>query len=379
MFAWGFRVRIERQFKPQQPEPETQGATLAYEKYKKEFLKAVRSIPRPQIDFRVTVTLKNEGTFAVDDFSRVVMDHKRVILRGQAGGGKSVFLARLSEAMANSAIIPLFLDLKRWKKDYTEDITENQKDYPHLFDKKLDVLLKVSVAELSLGFHKKLPTDLPRVVLVDGLNEVYGEEAIRQILGVVDEYVRQYAPNAFALVADRDIPRGFLGPQWTVAKIDLLDSKEVQQQIDTKFGAETYSHLPQADKELLRTPYFLDSALSSKSPRLGSRATSIERFFLNQLAIRETDLDRLGKLAFEFYRDYQSPSFEADKLKAQVSEDVWRKLSGALKEPVDGFTQFDHQLKHDYLVSRHLAKDEKLWEPCSFDWRPSNRTPMTHY
>jgi hypothetical protein len=367
MFAWGFRDRIQEGLKPPQPERESQGATLAYETYRKEFLKAIRSTPRPQIDFGVTATLQNRATFTVDDFTRVVIEHKRVILRGQAGGGKSVFLAKLSESMANGAIIPLFLDLKRWNKDYSEAMNAIQKDDLGTFEKRLDLLLRVSVAELSLGFHKKLPSDLARVVLVDGLNEVYGEEAIRQILGVVDEYVRQYGPNACALVADREVPRAFLGTRWITARIDLLDSNEVQRHIDTKFGVGTYSHLPKADRDLLRTPYFLDSALLNKSPRLGSRAASIERFFINQLGIRGADLDTLGKLAFEIYRDYQSPSFEAEKLKSQVTDEIWRKLSGALKEPIEGFTQFDHQLKHDYLVSRHLAKDEKLWEPRSFD------------
>ncbi len=366
VLVWGFKGRIDGLLRPRRTESGFQGSASAWETYKKDFLRTIRPTSKTQIDFRVSITLKGEGPFAVDAFSKVATDHRRIILRGPAGGGKSVFLVKLSVAMANSGVLPIFLDLKRWKKEYTAGLNAIQGDAPDIFDKRLDVLLRVSVVDLTLDYHKKLPTDLRKVVFVDGLNEVYGEETIRQIVEVVDEYVRRYVPNASAIVADREVPRAFLGSSWEEAKIGLIDAEEVQQQIDT-LGTGTYSRLLQADKELLRTPYFLDSALVNNSPELGSRVTSIENYLVQQLRLNDDELNTLGRVAFEIYRDYQSPTFEADRVKQEVGDQIWQKLTGALKFPVKGLAQFDHQLKHDYLVSRHLARDDRLWDPRSFD------------
>jgi nucleoside phosphorylase len=338
----------------------------AYEDYLKIFSRTVQSIPIPEVDFKVTAAVQ-DVSYGIEDLIKVTMDAGRVTLRAPAGGGKSVVLAKLSRIIANTGgIIPLFLKAGRWNKEFTE-YYEEIKDYPQLFNKKLELLLKLSVADLPMSLHEKLPSNLERIVIVDGLNEVYGEEPIRQILDIVDQYVRENAPHASALVADRTAPRGFLGSEWKIAKISLLENNEVRSQIDTRIGAGAYSPLPQADKDLLRIPYFLNLALTSKSPILGSRAKSIGRFFAEQLGLDVQELDTVAKLAFEIYRDNKSPSFELEKVKELTGLKLWPKLSGALAEPVDGFIQFDHQLKHDYLVSRYLAQNPSLWGPPSFD------------
>ena len=336
----------------------TRPLTEQYE-YRKAFETALQGFPEPPVRFELTFSFGAEKGIPIKSLLDITEKHKRVILRGRAGSGKSMILGTLARALINRDTVPILLNLKNWKKEYSSKLTSLEEPYD-----KLDVLLRVSITDLNLRMLSALST---KFIFVDGLNEVYGEDAVREILNTLDEYVRREAPRAYVLVTDRLTPRGFLGSSWVVAELDALDSTEARKRIESKFGKRIYDNLPENDKELLEIAYFLDSALKSDTPRLGSKASSIRSFFTSQIRVEESTLDHVAQLAFNMYKKYQSSSFDAEEFKKEIGEETWAKLLGVINEPVKGMTQFDHQLKHDYLASRHLAKNEDLWEPSSFD------------
>jgi len=341
--------------------------TSASVQYMKDLERALKRFPVPSVEFGLTYESDQKQRVPVESLIEMTADAKRVILRGRAGGGKSVVFGKLSRILINKGFVPIFLDLKSWKKEYLSDLIRQEG-----FDGKLDVLLRTSIADLNLGMLDAFSPKLVKFVLVDGLNEVYGLDAVREILNVLSEYVRVGAPNACVLVADRLMPRPYIGSGWKKVELNYLGSDEVQKQIDATFGAGSYKNLPVNDQDLLRIPYFLNSALSpsSDSPYLGSRASSIQSFFASQMGFSESTLDCLARSAFEAYENNQSTSFVADEFAEKIDTDIWETLLSAgivRREEGKRAAQFDHQLKHDYLASRWLVQNKDLWQPASFD------------
>lgn len=354
--------------------PKLTKARLKHERYRVSLKRKLQTaFPKPSVEFGLTLKFKSEPNrrMLVESLTEEAKNRTRLILRGPAGSGKSIILGKLAKILADSNIMPVFLNLKDWKMEYSKVLSDSSEwvSNPQTFDRVLDVLLRVSITDLNLNMLKNFLPQSTIFILVDGLNEVYGGETVRQILDILDEYVRKQAPNTCVLVTDRLFPHRFLGAQWEVVELGLLDAKEVQRYIDTTFGKGTYNSLPETDKRLLEIPYFLDHILKSHSPHLGSVTKAIKSFFTEQIGFDEPMLNRLSKSAFNMYKDYQSPSFNAEKFKQEIGEEIWARLLGAgvVKKMVNDHAQFDHQLKHDYLASKYLVQDEERWEWTSFD------------
>ncbi len=339
----------------------------AHDQYAEAFGRALEvEYPQPKVQFGLTVTAARDKTSPAESLAQSTKGTKRVILRGPAGGGKSMVLGRVARSIAAQDVIPIILKLKDWGKDDSKNLTKLESDD---FNRRLDLLLRVSIVDLNYAMLADFPKN--KLMMVDGLNEVSGEEIARQIVAVLDEYVRRTAPHATALVTDRLIQRPFLGHTWQVAELDPLDPDEVRQHIE-QFGIGAYDSLPETDRRLLEIPYFLEYALERESPHLGSAAKAIESFFSRQMKFEE-DMDALEALAeasFKAYKNDKSLSFNAQAFQQHMSSNTWWQrllAAGVLKESVEGQAEFDHQLKHDYLASRYLARHQESWNWTSFD------------
>jgi len=344
----------------------TQVATgFTDEQYKRQFERALqKSFPVPSVEFALALESDQKQKMPIQSLIEFTMNAKRVILRGPAGGGKSVIFGNLSKLLLGNNFVPIFLNLKNWRDEYSEELKRHE-----TFEMKVQTLLKASIADLNIEMLNAFSSGLMKFIFVDGLNEVYGLGATREILDILDEYVRLNALGACVLVADRLAPRPYIGPSWEKVTLDYLNSSEVRRQIESKFGKRSYEDLPEIDRELLRTPYFLNQALASNSPFVGSRASAIRSFFTSQMGFDDSTLDSLARSAFSAYKNYRSSSFEAEQFRNEIGKDAWENLvhAGVIREQTNGIAQFDHQLKHDYLASRWLAKNEQLWQPVSFD------------
>jgi nucleoside phosphorylase len=335
----------------------------AYELYKKDFQEAIDRFTKPVTEFQLTCMIDGQST-GMGALAQRTMEARRLLLRGQAGGGKSVALSKLAKTLAGGEVVPVLLNLKTWKAQLDDELSRIEDS-----EKAFDLLLRVSIADLNVEMLGKLPDELPRFVMVDGLNEVYGETATK-ILNVLDEYIRLQVPRTCCvLVTDRLVPERTIGPRWKIVELGLIKNEEVEDRIDSKFGAGTYQNLSSSDKTILELPYFLDYAIASKSLLLGTKASAVGSFFKEQLGLKDEILDGIAKAAFEMYMRYHSLSFERDKFKEQVGSETFEKLlkDGVIVKSDDRFAHFDHQLKHDYLASRYLARNKDRWDIDSFD------------
>ena len=117
---------------------------------------------------------------------------------------------KLAGSLLNSEFIPVFVSLKNWPP-------ANGSIFMHAEDNKkaLDALLRAAIADLNVEMLDSFPSNMPRFMIVDGLNEVYRETATR-ILDVLDEFVRMETPRpSCVLVSDRADPERNLGSRWT--------------------------------------------------------------------------------------------------------------------------------------------------------------------
>lgn len=341
-----------------------------YREYRKRFKEALEAhLPEFLNDFGSSFALEGEEAVAGDLLEEKTRAAKRLILRGYAGGGKSALLGKCARQILDKQhFVPVVINLKKWTQDdatLLSDAIEQQKD----LDEKLSLLFRVSITDLNPTMLDRLPDAWEKLVMVDGLNEVYGREATREILDLLDDYVRLKGPFVYVVVTDRMAHREARSTAWKLAQLNLLSLDEVQQRV----GKQAWKQLSDADKELLRIPYYLAYALKSGATKLGSASKVHESFFRDsffphQGTADEAGLERLAKAAFEAYQDYKSPSFGFEKFHDEIGEEIWQKLvESAVVIVSENDARFDHQLKHDYLASRHLAHHEELWDSRSFD------------
>lgn len=340
-----------------------------YREYRQRFKDALqKELPAPSLDFGPTFAMEGESAVSVDSLVDKTKLMKRLILRGYAGGGKSAILRKCANRLLDEHFVPVIINLKKWTLEDSESLNAAF-DQNKNVEEKFDFLLKVSITDLNQKMLDSFPEQFHKFIMVDGLNEVYGRNTTHEILALLDDYVRAKAPFLYVIVTDRLVQREAVPPEWKTAELLLLGLDEVHKQV----GDTVWGRLSGSDKELLRVPYYLDYALKSGSTKLGSAAKTHESFFKDsffkkQNKFDEAGLNQLAKAAFEAYREYKSPSFRAERFRSEIGDTLWGDLleSGVVIVS-DNDARFDHQLKHDYLASRHLASHEDLWNSTAFD------------
>jgi hypothetical protein len=340
-------------------------ASPATTTYYSDLLRALdRDFPLPLVEFGLTLAAPDGRRLAAADLIVEAKRAKRIVIRASAGAGKSMVAGRLARVVPDTGFLPVVLNLKNWQKDrHSVELLKPDVDV----QRRLSLLFEVSIVDLPLARYEELAREQPALIIVDGLNEVAGEETVRKVVEVLDQHVRETAPRTAVLVADRAGSRAVFEHKWEFVTLNPLALAEVNERIDDAFGHASFAALNQREQTLLQRPFFLKRALDSPSPHLGSAAKALESFFSDQLNIRDAVLDNLAEAAFGIYRDQQSSSFKPDTFRTKVGEPVWHQLTDAsvIKEIATGLAQFDHQLQHDYLASRHVATGR--WDTEAFD------------
>lgn len=318
-------------------------------------------------EFTLTFSTPETASASVTDIGSLVEQKKRVLLRGYAGGGKSVMLRNYALDALDQGHIPILLDLKAWNEDYSVEL-ENLIKQGRDNDPRFEVIFRVCVTDINKEMIDSFPS-LPQVLMVDGLNEVFGQNASKYIIDVLDEYVRVNAQRASVLVTDRKTQRDVNTTRWVIADLDLLSITEVEKDIVGAFGQHAFDALSEQDRKLLSIPYYLNIALKGGSPQLGSAAKAIELYFSNQVRLEEQELKNVSDATFNVLRVQRSSSFNVHDFGKDVPESTINKLAeaGAIKISGDGSVQFEHQLHQDYLVSRYLVAHPDEWNAASFD------------
>jgi hypothetical protein len=313
-----------------------------------------------------------------ESLTTLLRSERRIYLRGAAGSGKSRLLVRLARELFSHSQIPIFINLKSWTSTHTEDLLARP---PRPAKERFDALLRCALVDMTVEELDALQPTLQRVILADGLNEVYGG-ARSAIVSALDNWVRsQGGVEPAVVISDRlNYETSIFDVKWAYYEVQALSTEDVREQIDFYLkNADAYSRLSVVDQELLRSPYFLESVLRSGKLALGSAAGALEAFFTQELNLSEKLLAELAQAGFTAMRQNRSLSFPKSSMQ-ELSGGLLDKLladgvliidtkraTGNPLDPPQEILHFDHQLKHDYLSALVLARDEKKWDHETFD------------
>jgi hypothetical protein len=343
-----------------------------YQKYVTDLLSDLanpkKGLPIPDKSFHLTFSSEGSQKQDVDLLADFILKNTRVLLLGNAGGGKSGIVRKCAEKLIESNEFPIVLNFKRWKEKINEADRGRLIDADTSYTDKFDILCKTAVTDTDLGRIEKLPK---QIILADALNEIYDSQDVQNIILILDEYVRKNAAHDVCVLITDRAKQSYYDSDWLVADLNLLELKDVRDNIIERFDENSFNELTDSERELLRTPFFLNIALDkqSASPRLGSAADAINNYFLNNLKVSADELNKLAEAAFEAYRSEHAVSFSIEKFRGKSGETAFNKLveANVIIATDDHTAKFDHQLKHDFLASKYLADNQKVWAWDAFD------------
>jgi predicted alpha/beta hydrolase family esterase len=327
----------------------------------------------PRFDLRVSLGHSYEDVISGRVFeqsltpSRVLQcnDLRRILIHAAGGSGKTAIMCAMSEEAVKNGQVVFFLDLKTWS---TGETLSESFDIHDLVD-------SFSVAGSFSDFHKALQTETDVVLLVDGLNEVYGPIS-ETILKIIDKLIRDYR-RLRVIVADRMNPHADI--RFIRGTVDPLAETEILRllQGEAKLPEE------QAERQLLSIPFFLDLQLqlwknigkSSSSPHsVLARAEMFHRYFIESAKLKQADLPPLAEAAFKAYAKYSGRLFEDAWWTEHTPPGVADHLEkvGIVIKTVTAAggrkSMFRHQLIHDFLVGYYTANlGEEHWGSEVFD------------
>lgn len=277
----------------------------------------------------------------------------RAIISADAGSGKTWLLARLMElVLQDERALPVLIRLR----DLDIDPAQSQGD--------IDVILRHMLAVSRPDLRFRLRDDsssVPVFLFVDGLNEI-SRPAADPVIDAIDELARRY-PFLTAIAADRLVRRPIDLERWQLAKLLRLSDGEVRR-IWTESPASV--DLP-LDIGILNRPFFLNAALGNHIAG-GTEAATISAYFGAVVSASPAELDDLGRVAYEAYREFAGRNMPEEFLRDQISSDLsYRLQTGGAVRTAAGQSWFTHHLLHDFLAARHLSSRPEMWGPTAFD------------
>lgn len=275
---------------------------------------------------------------------------RRVVLEGDGGSGKSQFLAALADLLVVEGWVPVWVDLSGWSELDTQQLQDTDLDAAeillrHAADSSID-LSRAYLREIDDGV-------LPFAFIVDALNEVgeprdsISEHPRVTILRTMSEILRLDYPNRSVAVL---ATRGGSVPdyqQWTRLQLAPIDSEVVESTLANAgimYDSETVDG---RTAELLKSPFFLNFAIESKSIDFDSIYTALSKRIGEPSQV-------LGKLALLMYTDFRTTSLEWSAIDstsdALEDEDREWLLDSA------GSLRFRHQLVQDFFAASAAAE-----------------------
>ncbi|MET9199587.1 trypsin-like peptidase domain-containing protein [Gordonia sp. NPDC003585] len=301
-------------------------------------------------EFPLTIHIDDDNA----EWSRILSatrEHRRIVLTGQAGAGKTALLRNLvrDEALEQ---VPFLIDLKRWTPRKSSEISKI--DFKNNTTAAIDVLFSVAVGDVGAMSLERATESGLALIMVDGLNEVEPKIADR-IIDILDHHVRNNQ-RASALVTDREITPRY--ESWTASSVNPIDRIVVSRYVDERFESGTYLNLSDDVRALLSVPFFLTLALKGDTPELGTRESALNLFFTEQVNLNHDQLDRVAQCALDVYLSSRSRSFTREEFKKKGTKRDWGLLTKAgVVVSNDGEWRFAHQLYHDYLASVGMLQD----------------------
>jgi len=306
---------------------------------------------------------RSGGHGQVNTLRECVLSHPRTLIWGRAGLGKTHELGRLVlSATEADDISVVLLDMKHLTED-VERRLEAIGDADSL-TQKLDVLLRISPVDVLPGQLQR--GGGPLLVVLDGVNETYGNRLIKKIIPIIDDWARSETPRVRAVVSDR-IPHRSNYDRWEKVELLELADSVVADVLVENFGRGAVENMSLEARKLLQTPYYLEHVCSQGS--LGSLSASglHEKYFTEQVGLGQSELDYIAQWAFETYHGRGAHGMIPTEDKDLPVFQTMFEAGTLIDDEKSDLARLSHQLMHDYLAARHLSSVPERWGPAAFD------------
>jgi hypothetical protein len=283
----------------------------------------------------------------------------RVMLHGRGGSGKTTIVLRVRSEAEKQGFATFLVNMARWSPRFYEMLERLDAD-PLA---RANFLLE-NLGDPPSSFYEidKIEPSRPKLVIVDGLNEVRSDIG-RQFLNSADKLASAFL-NLSVITTDRLARRDIPLDRWTLGMVLPLKESLVRSVVEENLGPSAWDSTTVRDRTLLENPFFLDKVLKDK------RVT----FFIGDYLLRFTglsneELDQAASGAMATYRaGFGARSFPRDAfIKEAGTETTMRLIEAGILEGDRESAHFQHHLFHDYLAARWLARHPNEWNEQTFD------------
>lgn len=283
----------------------------------------------------------------LDEVRQLALENGRILISARGGAGKTTLMKRIQVQAIEKGDAAVLLELRGWVAGDDEALEPGKSSALGFFDRMIRRFTnnKLDAAALDL-----LPATVPKLILIDGLNETPGKTA-DHILNACDEAAAVF-PGLSIIATDRLSRRGLARPdRWTHLNVLPVAKEEISRHVGAKFN----NH---AARSLLGIPFFLHRAIA------GELRETPEQTVLQMISahgsLNSTEMSTLKESAFKIYRDRKSRTFPILDIDQAIAQKL--RASGILVLSNGEETSFAHHSMHDFLASMYLSETEFLWD-----------------
>ena len=351
---------------------------------------------------------------ASDLLERVSSGPDNALIQGNGGSGKSFQIYQIALALCSlGQFVPVLMEAGAFKKDITLAAAKDlDMDIESFFDSVIKdfQINRGSKPNAVLRLADIRSQSRQIMFLINGLNEAPNDKDFidleKNLYSRIAKYMTGAGPrNDRAIISTRTKLSPLSGYSWEVFEMKPIEHSNLFQLLG-KAGIPP-SAVNEKIASILSNPFFLDLVIFQPNPASSpffsspSRSEVIHDYFSrpvteNGLGMNNVQLKALASVAFDAYKT-GGTGFDPGLLDGIKTHDpqAFQRIQGTLVNTSLGdaggvaAVQFDHQLKHDFLVAYYLANKQPetdaskevlpAWKPQDLDtasFFAENRDPL---
>ena len=247
------------------------------------------------------ITDQNDKSYSNQELIDILKNSDLSVLYGEGGLGKSTLLkhALLELNKRYQKCFTIYCDAKNWKDSYKDNL---QNDLP--FETRIESLLngfqtKEGLNDFERFGVEKENTDLNKIIVLDGLNEISNPKVRTNITELLFELSKLYG---FKIIISSRYYSKEDHKTWELIKLGKIEDDHLQEILKKNFGKDLTMYTKR-NIEYLSLPFLLDIAIKNKRDVINNYSEYLSHYLFKGLkhVSQEQAFKDLSKLAFEAY------------------------------------------------------------------------------
>jgi len=357
---------------------------------------------RIYININIKTNKSHQTRKNIKNGTSVTDDHKKLLIMGKPGSGKTTFLKHISLHAISKNKFPIFVNLKM--------LADSNLSLMDFILMQFDDFLK------SFSFVLEILQMEKTIILLDGLDEVNQANMKRSnIIDDIISFVGKYH-NCQYIITCRSASTDYIFEKFTYVEITDFDDNQIQLFSkqwfikNKKKQEQFYAELSEYDrlKELARTPLLLSllclifdeggtfpstqNEIYKKAVniilKMWDRSKNIKRDKPhNKLSIKKEQklvsyiayntfikneysfsLSTAGKIIFSFWKDEIEDLEDFDDIEEDDILKAIEAKSGIIREQSSGTYSFSHISFHEYFTAQYIFKHQNILQQIILDY-----------